>query len=102
VRNVRPTKAGNFAGAYGMDWKRRAARPITLKPAEISGVRIASAPCRGGQSQADVVIWSGDPFEFARNRDRGSCARASGRDAVAAGSAEKRLQDIANETTNRP
>ncbi len=60
VRNIRQ-EAGN-AVAYGMSWD-DALRAITLAPAEIFGVagRIGSlAPGR----DADVVVWSGDPFEF--------------------------------------
>jgi imidazolonepropionase-like amidohydrolase len=61
VRNVR-FEAGN-AVAYGMDWN-AALRSITLTPAETFGVadRVGSlAPGR----LADVVIWSGDPLDFA-------------------------------------
>lgn len=61
VRNIR-FEAGN-AVAYGMDWN-AALRSITLTPAETFGVadRVGSlAPGR----IADVVVWSGDPLEFA-------------------------------------
>ena len=61
VRNVR-FEAGN-AVAYGMS-REDALRAITLTPAEVFGVanRIGSLqPGRDG----DVVVWSGDPFEFA-------------------------------------
>jgi imidazolonepropionase-like amidohydrolase len=66
VRNVR-FEAGN-AVAYGMDWN-TALRSITLTPAETFGVadRVGSlAPGR----MADVVIWSGDPLEFASQPER--------------------------------
>ncbi len=61
VRNVR-FEAGN-AVAYGMSFD-QALRAVTLTPAELFGVadRIgALAPGR----DANVVVWSGDPFEFA-------------------------------------
>jgi len=61
VRNVR-FEAGN-AVAYGMRYD-AALRAVTLTPSELFGVadRVGSlAPGR----DADVVIWSGDPFEFA-------------------------------------
>ncbi len=61
VRNVR-FEAGN-AVAYGMRYD-AALRAVTLTPAEVFGVadRVGSlAPGR----DADVVVWSGDPFEFA-------------------------------------
>lgn len=60
VRNIKQ-EAGN-AVAYGMTWD-DALRSITLTPAEVFGVadRIGSLqPGRDG----NVVIWSGDPFEF--------------------------------------
>ena len=61
VRNIR-YEAGN-AVAYGMKWD-DALRAITLAPAEAFGVsdRVGSiAPGKDG----NVVVWSGDPFEFA-------------------------------------
>ncbi len=61
VRNVR-FEAGN-AVAYGMRYD-AALRAVTLTPAELFGVadRVGSlAPGR----DADVVVWTGDPFEFA-------------------------------------
>lgn len=61
VRNVR-YEAGN-AVAYGMDWN-AALRAITLTPAELFGVADAVGSLQPGKS-ADVVVWSGDPFEFA-------------------------------------
>ncbi len=60
VRNIKQ-EAGN-AVAYGMTWD-DALRAVTLAPAEVFGVsdRIGSLqPGRDG----NVVIWSGDPFEF--------------------------------------
>lgn len=61
VRNVR-FEAGN-AVAYGMDWN-DALRAITLTPAETFGVADRVGSLAPGRS-ADVVIWSGDPLEFA-------------------------------------
>ena len=61
VRNVR-FEAGN-AVAYGMDWN-AALRSITLTPAEVFGVADRVGSLAPGKD-ADVVVWSGDPFEFA-------------------------------------
>lgn len=61
VRNVR-FEAGN-AVAYGMEWN-AAMRSITLTPAETFGVADRVGSLSAGKV-ADVVIWSGDPLEFA-------------------------------------
>ncbi len=61
VRNVR-FESGN-AVAYGMDWN-SALRAITLTPAETFGVADRVGSLTPGK-MADVVVWSGDPFEFA-------------------------------------
>jgi imidazolonepropionase-like amidohydrolase len=61
VRNVR-FEAGN-AVAYGMT-REDALRAITLTPAEIFGVADHVGSLQPGKD-ADVVVWSGDPFEFA-------------------------------------
>ncbi len=61
ARNVR-YEAGN-AVAYGMDYN-AALRAITLTPAETFGVADQVGSLTAGM-RADVVIWSGDPFEFA-------------------------------------
>jgi imidazolonepropionase-like amidohydrolase len=61
VRNVR-FEAGN-AVAYGMS-RDDALRAITLTPAEIFGVADRVGSLQPGKD-ADVVVWSGDPFEFA-------------------------------------
>ncbi len=66
VRNVR-YEAGN-AVAYGMDWN-AALRAITLTPAEVFGVADRVGSLQAGKS-ADVVIWSGDPFEFTSQPER--------------------------------
>ncbi len=66
VRNIR-FEAGN-AVAYGMDWN-AALRAITLAPAEIFGVADRVGSLQPGKI-ADVVIWSGDPFEFASQPER--------------------------------
>lgn len=60
IRNIR-YEAGN-AVAYGMSWD-DALRGITLAPAEIYGVSDKVGSLRPGR-EANVVIWSGDPFEF--------------------------------------
>jgi imidazolonepropionase-like amidohydrolase len=61
VRNVR-FEAGN-AVAYGMS-REDALRAITLTPAEVFGVADRIGSLQAGKD-ADVVVWSGDPFEFA-------------------------------------
>ena len=61
VRNIR-FEAGN-AVAYGMDWN-AALRAITLTPAETFGVADRIGSLAPGKI-ADVVVWSGDPLEFA-------------------------------------
>ncbi len=66
VRNIR-YEAGN-AVAYGMEWS-AALRAITLAPAEIFGVADRVGSLQAGKF-ADVVVWSGDPFEFASQPER--------------------------------
>ena len=66
VRNVR-YEAGN-AVAYGMDWN-AALRAITLSPAEVFGVADRVGSLQVGK-MADIVVWSGDPFEFASQPER--------------------------------
>ncbi|HET8771793.1 MAG TPA: amidohydrolase family protein [Gemmatimonadaceae bacterium] len=61
VRNIRQ-EAGN-AVAYGMSWD-DALRAITLAPAEVMGVASQVGALAAGLD-ANVVVWSGDPFEFA-------------------------------------
>ncbi len=61
VRNIRQ-HAGN-AVAYGLPWD-EALRAVTQTPAEVFGVDDAIGTIAVGK-EADVVIWSGDPFEFA-------------------------------------
>ena len=61
VRNVR-FEAGN-AVAYGMT-RNDALRAVTLTPAEVFGVADRVGSLRPGRD-ADVVVWSGDPLEFA-------------------------------------
>ncbi len=61
VRNVR-YEAGNAVG-YGMSWD-DALRAITLAPAQMFGVADRIGSLRPG-TEANVVVWDGDPFEFA-------------------------------------
>lgn len=61
VRNVK-YEAGN-AVAAGMTWD-DALRSVTLTPAEIFGVGDRLGSLTAGKD-ANVVVWSGDPFEFA-------------------------------------
>ena len=60
VRNVK-YEAGN-AVAYGMTHE-AALRAVTLAPAEMFGVADHVGSLQPGRD-ANVVIWSGDPFEF--------------------------------------
>ena len=60
VRNIKQ-EAGN-AVAYGMSWD-DALRAVTLTPAEVFGVADRIGSLQSGRD-ANVVIWSGDPFEF--------------------------------------
>ena len=61
VRNLKQ-HAGN-AVAYGMTWD-DALRAVTLVPAEFFGVADAIGTLQAGKD-ANVVVWDGDPFEFA-------------------------------------
>jgi imidazolonepropionase-like amidohydrolase len=61
VRNVR-FEAGN-AVANGMTWD-AALSAVTLVPAEVFGVADRVGTLQPGLD-ANVVVWSGDPFEFA-------------------------------------
>ena len=60
VRNIKQ-EAGN-AVAYGMTWN-DALRAVTLTPAQVFGVAERTGSLQAGRD-ADVVVWSGDPFEF--------------------------------------
>jgi len=60
VRNIRQ-EAGN-AVAYGMSWT-DALRAVTLAPAELYGLADRLGSLQPGRT-ANVVVWSGDPFEF--------------------------------------
>lgn len=60
VRNLRYA-AGN-AVAYGLPWD-DALRSITLSPAEAFGMADRYGTLQPGRV-ANVVVWSGDPFEF--------------------------------------
>jgi imidazolonepropionase-like amidohydrolase len=59
-RNLRQ-QAGN-AVSYGLPWD-QALRAITLTPAEVFGVSDRYGSLEVGKV-ANVVVWSGDPFEF--------------------------------------
>lgn len=65
VRNIR-WEAGN-AVAYGMSWD-EALRSVTLSPAEIFGIADRYGSLEPGKV-ANVVVWSGDPFEFGTTAD---------------------------------
>ena len=61
--NVRNLKYdAGVAVAYGLTWD-QALRAITLTPAEVLGVADRVGSLQPGRD-ANVVVWSGDPFEF--------------------------------------
>jgi imidazolonepropionase-like amidohydrolase len=60
VRNIKQ-EAGN-AVSYGMTWE-DALRAVTLAPAEIFGASDRVGALKPGL-EGNVVVWSGDPFEF--------------------------------------
>ena len=60
ARNLRQ-EAGN-AIAYGLD-REAALRAVTLTPAEVWGIAARYGSLEPGKD-ADVVVWSGDPFEL--------------------------------------
>lgn len=66
IRNIR-YEAGNAVG-YGMTWD-DALRAVTLSPAEIFGVADRVGSLRPG-TEANVVVWSGDPFEFSTRAEQ--------------------------------
>ena len=66
VRNLKQ-EAGN-AVAYGMTWD-DALRAVTLAPAEFFGVADRVGSLQEGRA-ANIVIWSGDPFEFSTRAER--------------------------------
>ncbi|MEP7066176.1 MAG: amidohydrolase family protein [Gemmatimonadota bacterium] len=66
IRNLR-YEAGN-AVAYGLSWD-DALRAITQAPAEIYGVSDRIGSLRAGL-EGNVVIWSGDPFEFSTRAEQ--------------------------------
>ena len=64
VFNVRNIKYdAGVAVAYGLSWD-DALRSITLTPAEVFGVANRIGSLQPGRD-ANIVVWSGDPFEFA-------------------------------------
>ena len=60
VRNIKQI-AGN-AVAYGMSWD-DALRAVTIVPARVLGIGDRYGSLEAGKV-ANVVVWSGDPFEF--------------------------------------
>ncbi len=60
-------EAGN-AVSYGLD-REAALRAVTLTPAQIWGVATRTGSLEVGKD-ADVVIWSGDPFELTTSAER--------------------------------
>jgi imidazolonepropionase-like amidohydrolase len=73
--------AGN-AVAYGLPWD-DALRAVTLTPAEVFGVADSVGSLQAGRD-GNVVVWDGDPFEFATRAThvliRGRDARTTSRE----------------------
>jgi imidazolonepropionase-like amidohydrolase len=65
-RNIKQL-AGN-AVAYGMDWD-AALAAVTLAPAMALGIGDGYGSLEAGKV-ADVVVWSGDPFEFSSGAEK--------------------------------
>jgi imidazolonepropionase-like amidohydrolase len=59
-RNIKQ-QAGN-AVSYGMPWE-AALRAVTINPARLWGISESYGTLEAGKD-ADVVVWSGDPFEL--------------------------------------
>jgi imidazolonepropionase-like amidohydrolase len=66
VRNLKQ-EAGN-AVSYGMNWD-DALRAVTLAPARFLGISDRYGSIEPGKV-ANVVVWSGDPFEFSTRAER--------------------------------
>ena len=66
VRNLKQ-EAGN-AVAYGMTWD-DAFRAVTIAPARVLGIADRYGSLEAGKV-ANVVVWSGDPFEFGTRAER--------------------------------
>src|SRR5688572_20980432 len=67
--NVRNLKYdAGVAVAFGMKWE-DALRSVTLTPAEVLGVANRIGSLQPGRD-ANIVVWSGDPFEFATRAER--------------------------------
>ena len=78
-----------------MSWD-DALRAITLAPAEIFGVADRVGSLKAG-TEANVVIWSGDPFEFSTRAEQVFVRGKKIDDAVAAGHAGEAVQDASAE-----
>lgn len=66
VRNLKQ-EAGN-AVAYGMTWE-DAFRAVTIAPARVFGIADRYGSLEPGKV-ANIVIWSGDPFEFSTRAEQ--------------------------------
>lgn len=66
VRNIKQ-EAGN-AVAYGMSWN-DALAAVTAVPAQVLGIADRYGTLEAGKV-ANVVVWSGDPFEFGTRAER--------------------------------
>jgi imidazolonepropionase-like amidohydrolase len=60
-------EAGN-AIAYGLD-RNEALRAVTLAPAQVWGVAASTGSLEAGKD-ADIVVWSGDPFELTTHAEK--------------------------------
>jgi imidazolonepropionase-like amidohydrolase len=66
VRNLK--QEGGNAVSYGMTWD-DALRAVTLAPAEFFGAADRIGSLQPGR-EGNVVVWSGDPFEFTSHAER--------------------------------
>ncbi len=91
VRNVK-YEAGN-AVSYGMSHD-AALRSVTLTPAELFGVADHVGSLQPGRD-ANVVVWSGDPFEFSTRVEHVYIHGNEVDFAKQAGHADAAIQDVA-------
>jgi imidazolonepropionase-like amidohydrolase len=86
--NVRNLKYdAGVAVAYGLPWD-AALRAVTLTPAEMLGVANRLSSLQPGRD-ANVVVWSGDPFEFTTRAEH---VLIRGREVVSASRQDELMQ----------
>lgn len=88
--------AGN-AVANGLPWN-EALRAVTLAPAEAFGAGATLGSLQAGRD-ADVVVWSGDPFELATRAER---VWVRGRESTEPSREQQLLERYRTRTTSTP